>query len=63
MTTFEKILLGWFIGGIFVIITLGFIIENNPQTTFKSKKKIKPDYELTTNGKVVDTAWVYKICF
>lgn len=61
MTRFEKILLSFYIGGICGIFTLGSITEYNPQKTFKSKKKIKPDFELTTNGKVVDTVWVYKI--
>lgn len=59
MRIFTGILIGWLLG----IVTLGVIANCNPQTTFKSKKKIKPDYELTTNGKVVDTVWVYKICF
>lgn len=43
-------------------ITLA-ILSKYPQKTFKSKKKLTPDYELTiTDGTVVDTVWVYKIC-
>ena len=59
MKIFTGILIGWLLG----IVTLGIIANTNPQRTFKSKKKIKPNYELTTNGKVVDTVWVYKVCF
>ena len=50
-------------GYLLALLIIAIIAHNNPQATFKSKKKIKPNYELTTNSKVVDTVWVYKICF
>ena len=58
-----KIGTGMLFGYLLALLIIAIIAHNNPQTTFKSKKKIKPDYELTTNGKVVDNVWVYKICF
>lgn len=47
------LVLGYFVG-VFVM----FIIPD--KRSIKVKEKIVPEWELTTNGKVVDTLYIYK---
>ena len=42
-----------------VLLTLAFL-SNNPCMQIKSDFKIKPEYHLTTDGKTIDTIWIYK---
>lgn len=42
------------------MITL-IIISRHPCTQIESNCKITPDYKLITDGKIIDTIWIYKI--
>jgi len=50
---------GW-IGGMLVFIGLFLILSKSPKE-FKSSTKIVPEKVLTTDGKKVDTIYVYKL--
>ena len=44
-----------------VSVVLGITLIFNNTNTIESKTKIQPDFRLETNGKKVDTIWVYKL--
>ena len=44
-----------------VSVVLGITLILNSTNTIESKTKIQPDFRLETNGKKVDTIWVYKL--
>lgn len=48
--------IGW-LGGAAFVLTL---VLSNPPTTFKSKTVLTPSIELTTDGKTIDTLYVYQ---
>lgn len=57
-----------FIGFVFLVMAMLLIffgveaIKNRKnKRTIESKVKIQPDYKLVTDGKTVDTVWIYKL--
>ena len=44
-----------------VSVVLGITLIFNSTKTIETKTKIQPDFRLETNGKKVDTIWVYKL--
>lgn len=57
-----------FIGLVFLAMTILLIffgvktIKNRKgKRIIESKVKIQPDYKLVTDGKTVDTVWIYKL--
>ena len=44
-----------------VSVVLGITLIFSSTKTIETKTKIQPDFRLETNGKKVDTIWVYKL--
>lgn len=48
--------------GTFILLMLFSIFSSTfPPKIFETKEKITPEWKLITDGKSVDTVWVYKI--
>jgi hypothetical protein len=56
MTKIEHLTIGWLFG----ILTVFIIYLLVPQT-ITTDKKITPEWKLTTDGKVVDTIYYYRV--
>jgi hypothetical protein len=52
-------MMGWFIGILTFLIMLFFVNSDTP-TEIHSNKRIQPEKRLTTDGKTVDTLFIYK---
>jgi cytosine/uracil/thiamine/allantoin permease len=52
-------MVGWFIGMITFFIMFLVVCSDNP-TEIHSDKRIQPEKRLTTDGKTVDTLFIYK---
>jgi len=50
---------GWFIGMLTVLIMFMIVTKDTP-TEIHSDKRIQPEKRLTTDGKTVDTLFIYK---
>ena len=55
----NKFLLGYIIGFLVASVTIIFIYE--PRNSIQSTKPITPEKRLTTDGKTIDTLYIYKI--
>lgn len=55
---FGVFMFGWFIGMITAVIVLIASVPN--ETTIQSNKIIIPEKKLTTDGKTIDTLYIYK---
>jgi hypothetical protein len=51
--------MGWFLGIITSVILLIMVNKDTP-TEIHSNKRIQPEKRLTTDGKTVDTLFIYK---
>jgi hypothetical protein len=61
----DKLVGGFFIGCAFMfclglILSLIVLAIPSPQPEIRTKKKITPEWELTTDGKKIDTIYIYK---
>ena len=52
-------MVGWFIGMLTFLIMLIIFDSNNP-TEIHSDKILQPEKRLTTDGKTIDTLYIYK---
>lgn len=52
-------MVGWFIGMLTFLIMLIIVDSNNP-TEIHSDKILQPEKRLTTDGKTIDTLYIYK---
>ena len=52
-------MVGWFIGMLTFLIML-IIVNSDTPTEIHSDKRIQPEKRLTTDGKTVDTLFIYK---
>ena len=52
-------MVGWFIGMLTFLIMLIIVDSNNP-TEIHSDKILQPEKRLTTDGKTIDTIYIYK---
>ena len=52
-------MVGWFIGMLTFLIMLIIVNSNNP-TEIHSDKILQPEKRLTTDGKTIDTLYIYK---
>lgn len=51
--------IGWFIGMMTAVI-LFMIVNKNPPIEIHTDKRIQPEKRLTTDGKTIDTLFIYK---
>ena len=51
--------IGWFIG-MLTALTVFIIVTKDTPTEIHSDKRIQPEKRLTTDGKTVDTLYIYK---
>lgn len=56
--SFETFMFGWFIGMVTCLIVA--ISCMSGETTIQSNKIIIPEKKLTTDGKTIDTLYIYK---
>ena len=60
----DKLVGGFIIGcafmAIVVILLFGLITNSDEKIVIRSSKKIIPEWQLTTDGKKVDTVYIYK---
>jgi hypothetical protein len=59
MTKIEHLIIGWLLG-ILTVITIYLLVPSS-QPSVTTDKKITPEWRLTTDGKVVDTLYIYKV--
>jgi cytosine/uracil/thiamine/allantoin permease len=52
-------MVGWFIGMLTFFIVFIAVTEDTP-TEIHSDKRIQPEKRLTTDGKTIDTLYIYK---
>jgi len=52
-------MLGWFIG-MFTFLIMLIIVDSNNPTEIHSDKILQPEKRLTTDGKTIDTLYIYK---
>jgi hypothetical protein len=52
-------MVGWGIGMLTFLIML-FVVNSDTPTEIHSNKRIRPEKRLTTDGKTVDTLFIYK---
>ncbi len=60
MKEFEYFITGLFIGVIFTTVVTVVYFLGEPEV-IKTSKKITPEWRLITDGKKVDTLYIYKI--
>ena len=49
---------GWFVGMVTCLIVILWSLPD--ETTIQSRKIIIPEKQLTTDGKIIDTIYIYK---
>jgi cytosine/uracil/thiamine/allantoin permease len=52
-------MVGWFIGMLTFLVVFVAVCSDKP-TEIQSNKRIQPEKRLTTDGKTVDTLYIYK---
>lgn len=52
-------MLGWFIG-MFTFLIMLIIVDSNNPIEIHSDKILQPEKRLTTDGKTIDTLYIYK---
>ena len=61
INTFDvgTLFMGWFIGMITFLIVSG-VVSQDTKIEIRSNKRIQPEKRLTTDGKTIDTLFIYK---
>ena len=53
-------MVGWFVGMMTFLILLVTVTSETPPPEIQTNKRIQPEKKLTTDGKTVDTLFIYK---
>ena len=56
---FETFMLGWFVG-IMTFVILFIAVNKDTPIEIHTNKRIQPEKRLTTDGKTIDTIYIYK---
>jgi len=57
---FGTFMVGWFVGMVTFLILFLMVTSSPPPPEIHTNKRLQPEKKLTTDGKTVDTLFIYK---